>query len=492
MSLPVRLWQALVNAAWRATHRPPRQKALGNLQSVTPGSGGWINLVREPFTGAWQRNLEASTDTVLTYSAVFRCIGLISSDIAKLRMRLVRKDANGIWREEDNPAFSPVLRKPNRYQTRIQFFASWVESKLVHGNTYVLKGRDARNVVTSMYVLNPELVTVLCAPDGTIFYELRADNVSGIQQTVRAPASEIIHDRWYTIYHPLVGTSPIHANGIAALQGLRISETSTKFFTNNARPGGILTAPGHIPKETAQRVKDDWDQIYGSAGGGFGQTAVLGDGLKYESMQMTATDAQLLEQLKWSAETVASTFGVPSYMINIGQPPTVGSNVEALQIQYYSQCLQKHIEDIEELLDDGLGLGPRFGNQYGSEFDPEDLLRMDTASKVRAAAEAVKAGFMAPNEARAKFDLGPVQGGDSPYLQQQNYSLAALDRRDSAEPPPEPTIDEEIGPDDDDGGGEPDEPEDEESAEEERAIIYDLAREKLRRFTQREYRRHSA
>ena len=52
---------------------------------------------------------------------------------------------------------------------------------------------------------------------------------------------------------------------------------------------------------------------------------------------------------------------------------------------------------------------------------------------------------MAPNEARAKLDLPPVAGGASPYLQQQNYSLAALDKRDSlddpfkpATPPPPP------------------------------------------------------
>lgn len=449
----MRLAQALMTAAWRATHRPPRQKALGNLQSSTPGSGAWINLVRESFSGAWQRNIEVNTDTVLTNSAVFRCISLISSDIAKLRMRLVRKDANGIWREEDNPAFSPVLRKPNRYQTRIQFFRAWVESKLIHGNSYILKGRDARNVVTSMYVLNPELITVLAAPDGSIFYELRPDNVSGIQQRVIAPASEIIHDHCNEFAHPLVGMSPIHACGLAAIQGIRISETSTKFFGNYARPSGIISAPGHIPKETALRIADDWNQIYGPASGGFGQTAILGDGMKFEAMTMTAVDAQLLDQLKWTAETVAGVFGVPPYMIGIGQPPTVGSNVEALQLQYYGQCLQVLIEDIEELLDDGLGLGPRFGNQYGSEFDLEGLLRMDTASKVRAAADGVKAGFMAPNEARAKFDLGPVQGGESPYLQQQNYSLAALDRRDNAEPPPEPTIDEETQADEDDGGG---------------------------------------
>ncbi len=71
----------------------------------------------------------------------------------------------------------------------------------------------------------------------------------------------------------------------------------------------------------------------------------------------------------------------------------------------------------------------------GTEFELDDLLRMDTASRVTAGKEAVTGG-MSPNEVRAKFyDLGPVTGGDSPLIQQQNFSLEALAKRD-AKPDP--------------------------------------------------------
>ena len=43
----------------------------------------------------------------------------------------------------------------------------------------------------------------------------------------------------------------------------------------------------------------------------------------------------------------------------------------------------------------------------------------------------VGGGWMSPNEARAGENMKPVDGGDSPYLQQQNYSLAALAKRDA-------------------------------------------------------------
>jgi phage portal protein BeeE len=49
--------------------------------------------------------------------------------------------------------------------------------------------------------------------------------------------------------------------------------------------------------------------------------------------------------------------------------------------------------------------------------------------------DAVGAGVMSPNEGRSKLDLKPVKGGESPYLQQQNYSLAALAKRDTQTDP---------------------------------------------------------
>jgi len=142
--------------------------------------GGWWGIIRAAFTGAWQQNVEIRIDTVLTNSWVFRCISLISSDIAKLCVKLVVQDENGLWIDAVSSAFSPVLRRPNHYQNSIQFIQAWVTSKLSYGNTYVLKERDARGVVVALYVLDPLRVTPLVAADGSVFYRLRIDCLSGI------------------------------------------------------------------------------------------------------------------------------------------------------------------------------------------------------------------------------------------------------------------------------------------------------------------------
>jgi len=396
------------------------------------GSRGWWPIVREPFAGAWQRNLETQADTVLGNPTVFACTSLIAQDVGKVRLALVEEVGRGIWEETDSPAFSPVLRKPNHYQTAVKFREQWMLSKLIHGNTYALKQRDDRGVVRALYILDPTKVRPLIAPDGSVFYELQRDDLAGLTADrvaevprLAVPAREVIHDLMVPLYHPLVGVSPIFACALAATQGSKIQSNSAALFANMSQPGGILTAPGAITKETAQRLKDDFQSNHGGAN--LGAIMVAGDGLKYEPLSVSAVDSQLIEQLKWTVETICSCYHVPAALIDSSHAPPY-ANSEPLTQQYYSQCLQSLMVSMELSLDEGLEL-PR---GLGTAFDIDDLIWMDTATKTKAAGDAIGSGALTPNEARKKFyGLRGVVGGDTPYMQSQYYALDALAARDA-------------------------------------------------------------
>lgn len=391
--------------------------------------GGWFNIIREPFSGAWQQNQEIGKSDILAYHAVYACITLIAGDISKLGVKLVKRDENGIWIETDSPAYSPVLRKPNKFQTRTQFFESWVLSTLITGNCYVLKVRDNRKVVTGLYVLDPEKVQVLVSDSGEVWYQLTPDNISNISESVTVPASEIIHDRMNPLYHPLVGISPIYACALSVLQGTEIQKSSAYFFKNHSRPGGILTAPGAVSDETVEQLRTYWEANY--TGDNAGKVAVLADGLTYKSFDsISAQNSQVIEQLEWTAEVVCSVFHVPPYKISIGDPPNGGS-IESENIRYFSDALQKRIEDMEILLDEGLGMA----SDIGVEFNISNLLRMDTKSQIESEELGTKSGIKKLNEARKNLNLPPMIGGDTAYLQQQNYSVEALAKRDASDDP---------------------------------------------------------
>lgn len=387
---------------------------------------GTFGNILESFAGAWQRNSPIeSQDTLLKNSAVYACVTGIAGDIAKMRIKLCQNNG-GIWSEiTENKPWLSVLRKPNHFQTRIQFLECWIISKLAHGNAYLLKERDARGIVTALYPLDPHRVVPLVTVEGDVYYQLNQDDLCHVSEaSVIVPASEIIHDRAACLFHPLVGIAPLYACAMSSTLGNRIQRHSAQFFLNRAVPGGMLTAPGTIDEITAKRLKEEFEKNY--SGENIGRLVVLGDGLEYKLMQMTAENAQLAEQFKMSIEDIGRAFHYPIFKLG-GPVPTLAGNVEAVITTYYTDCLQGLIESVELLLDEGLSLG----SGLGTELDLDNLMRMDTKGLYEANSEAVGGGWMSPDEARFKANLNRVAGGETPYLQQQNYSLAALAKRDA-------------------------------------------------------------
>lgn len=411
----------------KTTHAIARAITGKALPPLSPARDSWWPVIRESFSGAWQRNITVDRTAAEAHHAVYACKTLIAGDISKLRIRLKRDIGNDVWQVATHPYVTNLLRKPNHFQTWGQFVESWVLSKLGFGNVYVVKRRNGRGDVTAMYVLDPCRVKPLVAPDGSIYYELGVDNISGTEQQIVAPSFDIIHDRAATLFHPLVGVPPIFASGLAATHGLAIQTSQTALFKNASQPGGLLIAPGRLESDNAKELKEYWQSNF--TGTNAGNIAILGDGLRYEKMSLTAEEAELIDQLKMSAQIICSTFHVPPFMVGMGEVPALGS-IEAINLLYYSQCLQAIIEAIEACLDIGLGLPA----DMGVEIEVDGLLRMDMAARVKALSEAVGGTIMTPNEARRGLNLPPVDGGDAVYAQQQDFSISALAERDRNKP----------------------------------------------------------
>lgn len=405
-------------------------------KSATAVHSPWFGPVRESYPGAWQRGVNIEPIGSLTaFSSVFACVSGIAADIAKLRPRLVDFDSSSrIWVESRaGSAAADVLRQPNPYQTRLQFFEHWVCAKLLHGSAFILKVRGDRGRIKQLHVMDPRRVTPMVTPEGDVYYSLGGSDLARVPTSQILPASEIIHDRGITLWHPLIGVSPIYACGMAATQGLRIQQNSAAFFQNMSRPGGALTAPGTIDDVTAKRLKDEFEPNY--SGANLGRLAVLGDGLKYEAFStVPAVEAQLIEQLRWTVEDVARAFRYPMHKLQAGPTPNEANN-EAAERSYYNGCLQGQIEGIELCLDAGLDLP----TGQAVEFDLDGLLRMHTAARFEALDKGVRGAWLAPNEARQRENLPPVAGGETPLAQQQNFSLSALAKRDARPDPFAPT-----------------------------------------------------
>lgn len=403
------------------------KKSLSSASALS-GVGNqnhWMPIVHEPYAGAWQKNDELSCPDLTNFHAVFACVSLIATDVGKLRI-LTKSKQKGVLLPTKS-RIGAILKKPNKHQNWQQFAENWINSKLLRGNTYVFKQRDIFGDVWQLWVLNPDRVKILVADNGDVFYQIATDKALGLAQMI-VPASEIIHDRFNCFYHPLVGLSPLTACAISVGLGISIQTSAKTFFANASRPSGVLSVPSDINQARADEIKAHWRANYN--GINRGGIAVLGGGAKYESIALSSSDAQAIEQLKMSAQTVCSVFHVPEFKIGMGDIKA-GQKISDLNEIYYSDCLQHYIEAMENLLDEHLDLE----RGVECEADLAPLIRMDSVSQMAYLKEGTLSGIFSPNEARAMLGFAPVVGGESPLMQQQNYSLSALARRDNSDAP---------------------------------------------------------
>jgi HK97 family phage portal protein len=417
-------------------------------KALSPVYGGMQNawrIIGEPFAGAWQRNIEEKRGDLLTYPTLYACIFRISSDIGKLPFQLMQRNQNGTGQVVTNPAYSPVLRKPNNYQTEGQFREYWIITKLLFGNAYILKRRDERGVVVDLYVLDPCRVIPMVSDSGAVFYQLQTDvaaSLGGIPgvgiltgEQMIVPASEIMHDRCMTLHNQLIGIPPVAAAHWPALKNMKIMRSATEFFANNAQPGGILTGPAGMSDEDAKAVQDYWAENF--SGSNAGKVAIIGADMKFTAFAMKSIDSQMVEQMRYSDEQICQPFGIPPFKVGIGTIPS-GLGVDGVNQLYYQDAIQPHIEHMEALLNEGL----RVSAPLEVELNLEPLLRMDEAKRAEVETKLVGGKIKTPDEGRARFNLAPTGGGDTLWGQNQDYPLGMLANRmewdQSMQPAPAP------------------------------------------------------
>ena len=363
----------------------------------------------------------------LTFPAVYASIDIISSDIARLPMRHWRDD--GISRKEVLDSWPVgVLDQPNAYQTGFDLIKMLVTSQLYRGNGYLFPHRNRRYQIDELHCIFPDYVQIYRA-GVDYFYQVTANPLAEIDTTRMVPPREMMHHRMLTFNDPLYGVTPMVAAAVSSSAGLAILHQSDRFFNRMARPSGILQTARALDRQKAEQIKDRWQRFYAGAEGA-GDVAVLEEGLEWKPLTMTAVDAQLIDQLRYSVEDVARVYRVPLFMLGDLTKVSYNSS-EQLSRVYVNGCLSAHLKSIEWRLSQFFGMDTR--REY-LEFDTDQIFRGEFQARTEALARSIQGGLRTPNEARRVEGLNPVAGGDVTFMQQQMVPVSMLAGRSDLNP----------------------------------------------------------
>ena len=125
----------------------------------------------------------------------------------------------------------------------------------------------------------------------------------------------------------------------------------------------------------------------------------------------------MVEQLRYSDEQICQPFGILPFKVGLGSIPA-GLTVDAINQLYYNDALQAPIQAMEALLTAGLDAAP-----FRVDMDETVLMRMDMGKKAEYHSALVSGSIETINNARLEFNLPPLEGGDTVYMQQQDFPL---------------------------------------------------------------------
>lgn len=342
-------------------------------------------------------------DSAMTVSAVFAAIRLLAETVASLPLDMYKLNADGSRTLETQHELIKLLKhRPNRRQTRIEFFEQLMLNLVSSGNAYVLLGYMGSRLVSLQVINSGSIQPELLASGDMVYHWTQADG-----QRRQLTEKEIWHVRLFGT--GLTGLSPLaHA---AKSVGVAIAgdDKITSLMANGAKPTGALMHPSWPNKDQRDALRSE---MAGLVGGDQTEIAVLGGGMKFEAMSLTPEDLELLATRRFSLEEIARIFGVPSVLINDTSASTVwGSGIESLINGFYKFNLRPYLEKIE--LSIIVNLLPRTEwGQYEMEFDADAILRATLKDRVESASKQVLSGLMTPNEGRRIEGRPPKPNGD--------------------------------------------------------------------------------
>jgi HK97 family phage portal protein len=415
------IWQDFVNALFPRT---PETRA----RVVPPAPIG------EPITLTWDgwgttdtSGDKVSPSTAIRNPSVLACVRVLSESVASLPLKLYRMTPAGKDVATDHPLHSVLHDMANTEMTSFELRETLMANVLLWGNAYCEIEMNGRADVLGLWPLPPDRTWPQRHADGSLWYHTRG---SGGAVTA-LPSYRVWHVRGLST-NGVLGLSPITLAREAVGLSNAGETAASRYFTNGARPGGVISHPGKLSPQAAKNLSTTWNEAHQGLSN-TSRVAILEEGMKWSDTGMPWKDAQFLETRQFQAEEIARIFRVPQHMIGILTHATF-SNIEHQAIEFVVHSLRPWLVRLEQSISrDLIGVVER--KTLSPSFIVDGLLRGDTASRFAAYAIARQWGWMSPNDVRTLENLNPIDGGDQ-YLTPLNMGTLGEPPPPDAQPAP--------------------------------------------------------
>ncbi len=283
-----------------------------------------------------------SQDTALRVSAVWACVNGRASDWAKAPLRTFSRlpGAEGGAYNAVEPAtqhylWSLLQHEANPLMTAWRFkhlMQSWLD---LAGNAYAEIEMNGRGQVTALWPWRPDRVKIYrmgLTPDAPLVYEYTMQD----QTKVRLPYTHVLHLRGLSM-DGIMGLSPIEYHKQTVGLSMAITEHGGRFFSNGARPLGVLEHPAKLGDKALASLKESIKAEHEGLSNAH-RMLILEEGMKWADVGSSMVDAQYLDTMRFTVEDIARIIDFPVHRLKMLDRMT-NNNIEFIGREYVDYAL---------------------------------------------------------------------------------------------------------------------------------------------------------
>lgn len=405
------LWSARESSVLPDRIEPSGVPAVHNEQGSTVVSSDSAGMARifniEPtFAGT-----TVTPQSAMRVSAVYACVRLIAGAKASMPVQMFQKRDGARYLVDDHTYLPLLNEEPSTCCSAAVFWEFIESSRQLYGDGFAYIDRNRNGVPQELIPLHPLRVMSEKLANGRIAYYVMFDDGTyrGVDQDDMLQFCNFGWDGLRSMSTIRWGARQSIGTAIAA------ENHSGKFFQNGVMPSVVLEYDGKMAPEVVEQLRNEFELRYGG-GVNAHKPLILTGGTKAQALQMSATDAQLLETRNFQVIDIARAFGVPPFMIGESEKQSSwGAGMATMSQAFINYTLQPHlVRDEQELKRKLFRIG-----RYTVEFDRRALLRGDLeklgAYYRQAIGGSMGPGWLSINEVRRYENAAPMADADGLY-----------------------------------------------------------------------------
>lgn len=338
-------------------------------------------------------------DSALQISTVWACVWLLANTIATLPLFVYRNRSGQRELARDSLLYQVLHDTPNSRMTPVEFWVAMLLNLLLRGNAYARIERNATGEVIALWPMPADQVEMQVLADGSVIYLYRIDgNLAALSD------SNVLHIK--EIGNGTIGLARLDYMRATTTEAANAQHAASRLFANGGKPTGILMIDRILKPEQRDALRRNFADM---AEGTTSRLVVLEADMKYQQVNLTPADQQLLETRRFTVEEICRWFGIPPVLVAHSNVTTWGTGVEQIVDGFYKFTLRPFLVRIEQSVTKRV-LTSRQRAEMTAEFSLDALLRASLTARMEIYAKATQNGIFTRNECRQLENLPPVAG----------------------------------------------------------------------------------